>query len=146
MSWDKRSSIRPRSRVLTARHLGNADAAARTARSTSSAVACGVEASVSPVAGSINANADTRAVQCKKQVRVKRAAAHRHYSFKRARMRNRRAYRPMMKNVRLFLFVSLMATPLFSQLTIGASFSGVPNGSDLNVAPVRTDVDLTGPA
>src|SRR5258707_6605730 len=40
----------------------------------------------------------------------------------------------------------LTSAPLFAQLNIGASFSGSPNSSDLNVAPTRTDVDLTGPA
>jgi len=35
---------------------------------------------------------------------------------------------------------------LFAQLTIGNSFSSSPNSSDLNVAAVRTDIDLTGPA
>jgi len=47
---------------------------------------------------------------------------------------------------RLFVVVLLTSAPLFAQLTIGAPFSGSPNASDLNVAPTRTDIDLTGPA
>jgi hypothetical protein len=40
----------------------------------------------------------------------------------------------------------LTSASLFAQLTIGNSFSTSPNASDLNIAAVRTDVDLTGPA
>src|SRR5947209_6442891 len=47
---------------------------------------------------------------------------------------------------RFFVVLALTTGSLFAQLTIGAAFSGAPNGSDQNVAPVRTDIDLTGPA
>jgi len=47
---------------------------------------------------------------------------------------------------RLFAVMLLTSAPLFAQLTIGDSFSSSPNSSDLNIAAVRTDVDLTGPA
>src|SRR4051812_18735643 len=48
--------------------------------------------------------------------------------------------------VRFFVVLALTTGSLFAQLTIGAAFSGAPNGSDQNIAPVRTDIDLTGPA
>src|SRR3954466_599515 len=48
--------------------------------------------------------------------------------------------------IRLFVVLALTTGSLFAQLTIGAAFSGAPNGSDQNVAPTRTDIDLTGPA
>jgi len=48
--------------------------------------------------------------------------------------------------VRFSFILLLTAVPLFSQLTIGSPFSTSPNSSDLNVAPVRTDIDLVGPA
>jgi hypothetical protein len=48
--------------------------------------------------------------------------------------------------VRFFVVLLLTAAPLFAQLTIGNAFSTSPNASDSNIAPVRTDVDLTGPA
>jgi hypothetical protein len=47
---------------------------------------------------------------------------------------------------RFFVVILLTSAPLFAQLTIGAPFSGAPNASDSNIAAVRTDVDLTGPA
>src|SRR5438067_8022066 len=47
---------------------------------------------------------------------------------------------------RFSVVLLLTATPLFAQLTIGNAFSTSPNSSDLTVAAVRTDVDLTGPA
>src|SRR3954471_24020044 len=54
----------------------------------------------------------------------------------------------MFKRVIRFSFpLLLLAAPLFSQvLTIGPGFSGTPNSSDSNVAPVRTDIDLVSPA
>ena len=49
--------------------------------------------------------------------------------------------------VRISFPFLLIAAPVFSQvLTIGPGVSGSPNASDLNVAPVRTDVDLVAPA
>ncbi|HEV7487387.1 MAG TPA: hypothetical protein VGQ65_17080 [Thermoanaerobaculia bacterium] len=48
--------------------------------------------------------------------------------------------------VRFFVVLALTTGSLFAQLTIGSSFSGAPNSSDLNIAAVRTDVDLTSPA
>ena len=48
--------------------------------------------------------------------------------------------------VRFSFILLFAAVPLFSQLTIGEPFSSSPNASDLNVAPVRTDIDLVGPA
>ncbi|MEA2326981.1 MAG: hypothetical protein QOE68_1940, partial [Thermoanaerobaculia bacterium] len=48
--------------------------------------------------------------------------------------------------VRFFVVLLLTAAPLCAQLTIGNAFSTSPNASDSNIAPVRTDVDLTGPA
>jgi hypothetical protein len=47
---------------------------------------------------------------------------------------------------RFFFVLSLTTAPLFAQLTIGSAFSGAPNSSDSNIAPVRTDIDLLGPA
>lgn len=45
------------------------------------------------------------------------------------------------------LFVLFSSATLFGQvLTIGPNFSGSPNSSDSNVAPVRTDIDLVSPA
>lgn len=54
----------------------------------------------------------------------------------------------MFKRIVGFSFtLFLMAVPLFPQaLTIGPGFSGSPNASDLNIAPVRTDIDLVSPA
>src|SRR3954470_6036445 len=48
--------------------------------------------------------------------------------------------------VRFFIVLALTTGSLFAQLTIGAAFSGAPNGSDLNIAATRTDIDLVGPA
>lgn len=48
--------------------------------------------------------------------------------------------------VRFSAVLLLTGAPLFAQLTIGSPFSTIPNASDLNVAAVRTDIDLTGPA
>jgi hypothetical protein len=48
--------------------------------------------------------------------------------------------------IRSFAVLLLTSAPLFAQLNIGAGFSGSPNASDQNIAPVRTDIDLTGPA
>jgi len=48
--------------------------------------------------------------------------------------------------VRFAAVLLLTSAPLFAQLTIGDPFSTSPNASDSNVAPTRTDVDLTGPA
>ncbi len=51
------------------------------------------------------------------------------------------------QTVRFSCLLLLMAAPLFPQaLTIGPGFSGSPNSSDSAVAPVRTDIDLAGPA
>ncbi|MBV9067187.1 MAG: hypothetical protein JO093_08270 [Acidobacteria bacterium] len=47
---------------------------------------------------------------------------------------------------RFAVVLLLTSAPLFAQLTIGSAFSGAPNASDLNVAAVRTDIDLTAPA
>jgi hypothetical protein len=47
---------------------------------------------------------------------------------------------------KLSVILLLTAVPMFAQLTIGSPFSSSPNASDLNVAPTRTDIDLTGPA
>jgi len=53
----------------------------------------------------------------------------------------------MSRHIVRFAFVVLLTSaPLFAQLTIGNSFSSNPNSSDFNIAAVRTDVDLTGPA
>ncbi|MEA2164577.1 MAG: hypothetical protein QOK37_2704 [Thermoanaerobaculia bacterium] len=48
--------------------------------------------------------------------------------------------------VRVSAVLLLTSAPLFAQLTIGNAFSASPNASDSNISPVRTDVDLTGPA
>jgi hypothetical protein len=48
--------------------------------------------------------------------------------------------------ITFFVVLALTTGSLFAQLTISSSFSGAPNSSDLNIAAVRTDVDLTGPA
>lgn len=51
------------------------------------------------------------------------------------------------QTVRFSCLFLLMAAPLFPQaLTIGPGFGGSPNSSDSAVAPVRTDIDLAGPA
>jgi hypothetical protein len=48
---------------------------------------------------------------------------------------------------RFAVVLLLTAVPLLSQqLTIGPQFSTSPNAGDSNVAPTRTDIDLTGPA
>jgi hypothetical protein len=45
------------------------------------------------------------------------------------------------------LIVLFTSATVFGQvLTIGPNFSGSPNSSDSNVAPVRTDIDLVSPA
>jgi hypothetical protein len=48
--------------------------------------------------------------------------------------------------IRFLAVLALTTGSLFAQLTIGSSFSGSPNASDLNIAAVRTDIDLTAPA
>ena len=49
--------------------------------------------------------------------------------------------------VRFSSLLLLVAAPLFPQaLTIGPGFGGSPNSSDSAIAPVRTDIDLAGPA
>jgi hypothetical protein len=51
------------------------------------------------------------------------------------------------QTVRFSCLFLLMAAPLFPQaLTIGPGFGGSPNSSDSAIAPVRTDIDLAGPA